>query len=151
MNKKTLSRADAFERLEAYTREAQAGAPDTFLAKKADVSVFMVREWRNKFGLRRQRGKRRSVEEHRQFASTVMGHRPPDVLMRADASPLDGRWEVPEFVLRGVVDYPGHVQQIHYLHRKGGFSPEAIAKAHGYTQKTVDQAIALVDREKAKQ
>jgi hypothetical protein len=144
MNK--LRREESFARLDDLHREAEAGAPDEFLAKEAEVSMNAVKKWRQANKLVRARGPRAS-EAKAQWALGFLGQPVEDVLMRSQRSPIRGEWEPPEYVLRGTVKYPDLVRQIHFLHRRGGFSPSTIAEAHGYTLRTVEHAIALGDRE----
>lgn len=137
---------EARQKLDQLEREAKAGAPDPWLAKEADCSVALVRTWRREKGIRRLRGPARKAEVTR-FALGLLGRPVPDVLMRTATSTLKGGWEPPEFVLRGEVDYEGMVRLVHYLHRRGGFPIKKISDALGFTHRTVQQAIALGDRE----
>lgn len=136
---------EARHRLDQLEREAKAGAPDPWLSKEARCSVALVRTWRREKGITRSRGPARR-EEMDSFALGLLGRPVPDVLMRTTSSPIKGRWEPPEFVLRGEVDYEGLVNLMHYLHRQGGFPLKKIADSLGFTHRTVQQAIALGDR-----
>lgn len=146
MQKPTRQEADeARTRLDQLVREAEAGAPDSYLAKQAKCSTRLVRTWRKERGIVRSRGPVRK-EEMARFAMGLLGRPVPDVLMRTGASDLKGRWEPPEYVLRGEVDYETAVRLLHYLHRRGGFPLKKIADGLGFTHRTVEQAIALGDR-----
>lgn len=135
---------EAFKGLDRYEREAKAGAPDAWLAREVDTSVAMVKRWRKANGIRR-RGKVARVDAER-FAVSLLGRKVPDVLLRANQSLVDGAWMPPEFILRGEVDYRQLCLQLGYLYQEGGFTVEQLAKAHGYTERTVDQALALYER-----
>ena len=132
-------------RLQKYEREARAGLPDAELARMAEVSMSSVRVWRAKLDIKHSRGRDRKATINKAKAIALLGHELGDVLQRVRSSDMQGMWEPPEYLVRLGVNYRKLIEQIAIL-RDAGYAPEEIAEAHGYTLRTVNQALDVYDR-----
>lgn len=142
-----LSSEETARRLTPFEREARAGLPDADLARMAKVSISSVRFWRKKLDIQHSRGPDRKATIDKARAIALLGTREElkDVLQRVRASSLGGMWEPPEYLVRLGVNYEKLIEQIAAL-RDAGYAPEEIADAHGYTLRTVHQALDVYDR-----
>ena len=140
-----LSNEETASRLRKFEREARTGLPDAELARMAEVSVSSVRFWRAKLGIVHSRGRDRKATIDTAKAMALLGNDLGDVLQRVRESDLDGMWEPPEYLVRLGVNYRKLIEQIAAL-RDLGYAPEEIAEAHGYTLRTVNQALDVYDR-----
>lgn len=133
-------------KLDQFRKQAEAGVPDHALAVEAGVSVSTIRRWRRKLGITRTSGweRRKELIRNKARAMNLGGLENRDVLQRCQSSALGGKWRVPEYLVREPVDYDRLVLQIGVL-RSHGFSTADIARAHGYTTRTVEQALILYE------
>jgi transposase len=140
-----LPREETDRRLDAFEAEAQAGMPDAELARMAKVSVTTVRLWRRKKEIRHSKAPDRRATIAKAMAMNLLGEPLDDVLQRVQSSELEGEWRPPEYVVRVGINYNKMMEQCHVL-LAAGYSIEAIAEAHGYTQQTVRQALGVYVR-----
>lgn len=140
--RKKLSVQEMERRLDVYEDEARAGLPDGELARLTGIGVRAVRSWRAKRKIQRSRSGPRELGEAK-VAMNLLGEPLEDVLQRSVGSATRGRWEPPQYLIRQGVDYDQLCWQIYLMHKVLGLSLEEICQAHGYTMKTVSDALAI--------
>lgn len=126
-----------------YAADLDAGVEDADIARSSGLPVSVVVRWR-----REHRGVRRAAHPAKKAAALkaleLLGHDHGDVMHRTDASPVDGRWEVPEYVLRRPLDYTAFVTACWALWRKVGMTPRRVAAALGVRVEDVNAALLLM-------
>jgi len=130
-----------FDRLEPFLEEAKAGAPTSWLAHHAEVSIDTVQRWRRHRGIV-LRGNRGRKLEATAWALDVFGDGFDPVLHKAKNT-NHGVWEVPEFVIRKPLDYDEFCRMVWELHNICGHEPDRIAGSVGVREKDVELALSL--------
>ncbi len=138
-----LSKKESFERLDLFLEEAQAGAPDEWLARQAGTAEDVVLWWRKENGIKRKRGPVRANEQKVWAAGFGLGYDPQ---MHAVASDLKGAWEAPEYVLRTPLTYSQFCRHVHALHALLGTGPELLGEAFGVRARDAELALAAWGR-----
>lgn len=124
--------------LDAFLRDAQAGATDAEIARAAKCTRAQVRRWRLKRGLRRANGRPSAHDRATAAAVVLFGapFRPVVSRVKADdAVPF----EPPEYVVREPLDYSGFIRCVVAL-RNAGIAPGVIAKGLGVRDVDVERA-----------
>lgn len=137
------SRVSSFALLDEYLEEAKTGAPDEWLARATNVALTTVLEWRRERGIRRE--KEHKAVEGVFWAVDMFGDREDSYLHRAETSPIAGRWEPPEFVLRRPLRYAELCRHLHYLTTRLGTGSQLLAEAFGFKETDIDLAVEIWD------
>lgn len=123
--------------LDGYVRDAEAGVPDTTIARNAGVSAAAVRKWRRALGIKP------SVELARADAVDVFGSGTRDYAHRVAASPVRGMFEVPEYVLRHPLQYEALARHLYEMRRLLGSTDAELAAAFGIRESDVATCVLL--------
>lgn len=137
-----LSQQESFERLDLMLDEAQAGAPDEWLATQAGVTLDSVLWWRRERGIQRQRGPKPRADALR---AAGFGTR-FDSALHAAESDFDGQWEAPQFLLRKAINYTEFCRHVYSLHVILGTGPELMSEALGVRPKDIELALSVWNR-----
>ena len=132
--------ADA--RLDGLAGDVAAGVPDATLARRAEVTVSAVQRWRKRRGLSRRRGRPPNAVRLTTYAVDIFGRDPAPVAM--EVSPVRGKWEPPEYLLRQQLDYTAFVDIVGIL-RSDGLAVVTIARGLGVRERDVTDAAALCE------
>lgn len=130
-------RTTAAQRLGPFLRDVRAGVPDDLIAKSAGVPVRAVRRWR------RQHGIQAGIQDTVALAADVFGTGSRDTMHRSASSPIGGRFEVPEYVLRVPLQYEALARHLHALHDVLGSSAAELAAAFGIRDQDVETCLVL--------
>jgi len=130
-----------FDRLDGLIEEARAGAPDTWLMEKAQVSARTVQRWRRHNNVSRPRGRRRK-QDLVAWAIDVFGDGYNKELHTTKSRVL-GKFELPEFVLREALDYDALCKTAWELFATCGYTAEEISRAFGIREKDIAMALEL--------
>lgn len=139
-----MPKPESYRRLDEVLAEAQAGVPDKDLAESAGVALDVVEDWRRDRGLVRKGGHRAPDTTMLRAAVNLMGDPDWDVMQRVQSSVLDGRWQLPTYVLRQPLNYDALCEMLYVLHKS--FEESQICEALGFTPDTVRQAVVLHQR-----
>jgi hypothetical protein len=123
---------------EHYLEDAKAGASDADLARWSGVSKAAIIRWRRSRGIRKRQGTREARR-----ALNLLGTEQGDILHRSDDSPIEGLWEVPEYVLRIPLSYSETARHVYFLHHKLGTPVDGLASVVGIRQRDVETMLAL--------
>jgi hypothetical protein len=137
-----LSQQESFERLDILLEEAQAGAPDDWLAAQAGVTLDSVLWWRRERNIRHPKGPKARVDVLR---AAGFGIRFDSALHAAD-SDFDGQWESPHFLLRKAINYTEFCRHVYALHVLLGTGPELLSESIGVRPKDIELALAVWGR-----
>lgn len=134
------AKAASFEdsTLEPFKPDMKAGVSDAAIAKQAKTSVAQVRKWRLKQGVRHTPGRPTAATRVYSGAIELLGRPSAPVALPVAQSPVLGRWEAPQYVLRQAMDYEGLVRIVDLASAR--FSADEIASALGLRK--VDVVIA---------
>lgn len=138
---RSLSREESYDRLDEWLEEAQAGAPDDWLAKQSNVALDAVLLWRKARNIRRASGRKRVLERN-VWAVDAFGGKFEAPLHPA-ASDLDGLWEAPQYILRQPIFYRELCRQVWTLHVTLGVGPQLIASALGLRERDAELALVV--------
>jgi hypothetical protein len=133
-------RAELDRLLQDYAADAEAGVPDTQIASRVRVTKDQVKQWRRRHGIQGKRGRPPPEVPGRFIANALLGRGPRAVPHRT--SPVQGRWDVPEYVLRQPLDYGAFMELVAKLADEG-FSAELIARGMGVIERDVHLAAEL--------
>lgn len=124
------------EALDTLRSEAEAGAPEAWLAEQADVSVRAVRAWKKRRGL--------PISEQGVVAENVAALQglAPFYDPRQHRTVGAPDFDTPEFVLRLPLDYTQYARACHTL-ELARFSVAQIASGTGTKPKDVEVALAM--------
>lgn len=132
----TRSKKYAFAQLDELRAEALAGASNEALARAAGVPATMVQEWRRARGIRRNTRKDRVLADAA-LALDPTGTNSDTPLHDVDENSLPGgAWEVPQFLLREMINYTGLARLVYEL-RSSGETIESVASAFGFRTRDV--------------
>jgi hypothetical protein len=131
----------ARRQLDAFARDAEAGASDAEIARRAGCSIAQVRRWRLRLGVRHAAG-RPSTQALTNSLAVVLFGNPFEPVISHVKSNVDGLWQPPEYVRRERLDYTSFVEAIALL-TTAGFSPAKLASALGVCARDIDHAIKI--------
>lgn len=137
-----LSQQESFERLEKFLEEAEAGAPDEWLALQAGVTLDSVLWWRREKGITHKRGPRTAKDT---LMAAGFGLKFDPALHAAD-SDLNGAWAAPQYLLRKPITYREFCRHIYVLHVHLGTGPELLSEAFGVRPMDIELAISVWNR-----
>lgn len=132
------------EKLDPYLAEVRAGASDEAVARAAGVAEAQVARWRRSQHVGRPRGRPTSVMRTTSLAVELLGHPFDPVIADVRSSPLGGRFEAPEYVLRDGLEYELLVQFVEVL-ALSGYTDGEIATGIGIRQHDVVIARKLAE------
>ncbi len=124
-----------------FLEDAKAGASDDDLSRWSGLSKNTIVRWRRARGIKRAP----KNDQRKALALNLFGTDHGDVLHRCDDSPIEGLWEVPEFVLRKPLAYGEMARHLWFLRAKLGSSVKMLAKSFGIRERDVESALALYD------
>ena len=125
--------------LAQFEEDAGAGVPDELIARRSGLSVDTVARWRRRRGIKHPRGRPSAEQLIHRAAVELFGRPPADTWMRTRESPVMGRWEVPQYLLRRPLDYSAFAEATSKL-MEAGLTPGRIAAGLGV--RTEDVAVA---------
>lgn len=135
-----MSRVDVDSRVAPYAEDLRAGAPDAWVARQAGLTRYQVKEARHRLDILRRPG--RQLYWRRWLAISALGGEP---LIMPTRSPLNGQWQIPEYVLRRPLDYTKLVAVVRAA-AEAGMGVETIAAGLGLRTRDVEAARVLGDR-----
>jgi len=135
------SPAETDELLAAYIEDAEAGVTDAAIAKKTTLSRHQVKRWRGRHGITRTPGRPTSWKRASLMAIEMFGRtRSPTVM--PIASPVNGEWAPPEYLLRYPLRFDHFAELVMNL-VEAGFAPIKIASGLGVRDRDVADAARL--------
>ncbi len=136
----------ACELLDPYTRHAEAGASDAWLAAQTQLALSVIISWRRHRGISRRSYEREHGLSRRRLGALDLfrDDRPEDFgIQPAEASPVLGQWRPPDIMLRQTLDYDLLAQYLHFLAAEAPATPVQLAQAFGFRVHDVEMAIEL--------
>ncbi len=127
---------------EHFLEDAKAGISDEELARQSGLSRYTIIRWRRERGITRSPSKN---ERKKTMALNLFGTDHGDVLHRCDDSPIQGTWQVPEYVLRVPLSYGELCRHLWFLNKKLESSPELLAQAFGIRPRDVETALTVYE------
>lgn len=129
------------KKLDPYEEEARAGVPDLLIAQKSGVPLAVVVRWRKALRIKRPRGITGGAEGQR-YALELLG---PgfDAEKHAVGNVFDGKWKIPEYVVRVPLNY---TELCRVLHRLKDLSDSTLSEALGISEQDINNARAVWDR-----
>jgi hypothetical protein len=130
--------------LDAFVRDAEAGASDAEIARAAGCSVAQVRRWRLRKGVHHASG-RPTVRALTNSLAVVLFGNPFEPVVTHVKSELGGLWQPPEYVRREPLDYAAFVEAVTTL-ITAGFTATKLVRALGVCDRDIDHAIKIGTR-----
>lgn len=129
--------------LDTFLDDAKAGATDAQIARSAGVTASQVRRWRLGHGITRPSGRPTTPQRLSRLAVDVFAQEYIPVLHEV-SSPVSGRWEAPEYLVRTPLKFETFARGVHAL-ADAGFTATTIAEAVGVRERDVVHALALAE------
>jgi len=126
---------------EHFLEDLKAGARDEDITRWSGISLPTVIRWRRSHKIR---SSKKSVQR-KAVALNLFGTEHGDALHRCEDSPIRGKWEVPEYVIRKPLVYGELARCLWFLRSKLGVSSEYMAKALGIREMDVAFAMRVYD------
>lgn len=142
------SKEEVHRLLNQYRTDIANGMPDSDLVALTGLPARTVQRWRLSNGLKRPRGLE-AKNAADVFALSLLGEGLGDVKHRTARSVVDGRWTPPVFVTREHLDYDLFLKVLDAAYRILGLTEEEISRGLGVSRLSVEQGLALYDRQRA--
>ncbi|MBO6936768.1 MAG: hypothetical protein JJ863_17495 [Deltaproteobacteria bacterium] len=137
-----LSPEEVDEKLAELEEDARAGVPDDLIAARSGLSVNTVARWRRRHDIERPVGRPPAEQATERAAVELFGEATVAAWMRTRESPVMGRWEVPQYLIRRALDYTAFAEAASIL-TETGLTPGRIAAALGVRPADVALATSL--------
>lgn len=127
--------------LSAFMPDLKAGAPDAQVARRAGLTPSQVKHARLRYGIHRSPGRQASWRRYRALELVADF----ELVAHPVASPVDGGWEIPEYIVRTPLKYEALLQVVRAA-VDGGMSADEVASGLGIRLQDVQHADALASR-----
>lgn len=127
--------------LDEFMPDLRAGAPDAMVARRAGLTPSQVKHARLRHGIVRSPGRQKSWRRY-QALNLVADF---ELVSHEVASPVDGGWEIPEYVVRTPLNYEALVKVVRSA-VDAGMRAEEVASGLGVRLQDVQHADALGSR-----